>query len=392
MLDFEYSCPTRIVFGNGRTNMAGSLCKAYSKVMLVYGSGSVVKNGILATVASSLEASGISSFMFGGVHSNPELDKVEEGRKAALENKADFILAVGGGSVIDTAKAIAVSMSCDSAYTMYQRVCQNYEDIDSRVPVGVVLTIAASGSETGESFVISHQGQKLIGTCRSCAPAFAVLDPLNTLSLPAFQTACGAADILSHLQERYFASASSNDLSDQWLEAAMRTVIQTARLLMDKPDDVQLRASMMWVGTLAHNGLLDRGRGSGDWACHMIEHELSAKYPITHGEGLAMITGSWLRHCMAFPQARPKLGQLAQRVWLSVFANDSDENIVYGITAQEDWYRKLGLRTSLSQFAGVCEKDLEGIASSFAWEPGDLVKLTPQSIKAILLDSYSRKD
>lgn len=388
MDNFDYSCPTKIVFGRNRTNEAGALCKGRKNVMILTGGSSAKKAGILDKVEKSLDAEGISHILFSGIQPNPDLDKVEEGRKLFLGNHCDFLLAVGGGSVIDTAKAVALALSCPDSYQMFEKVFCNYENVEAGAGIGVVLTIAASGSETGESCVISHQGRKLIGTSASCQPGFAILDPVNTLTLPPFQTAAGAADILSHLQERYFVSVRGNDLTDRYLEATMRLVIQTAVLLMKNPADLSLRESLMWAGTLAHNGILDRGRGGGDWACHMIEHELSARYPITHGEGLAMITCSWLRFCMTRETARPRLLQFARRVWGAEFPDDSENNIDYAILSQESWYRTLGLRTSLGKVENVTRDELAAIARSFCWEPGDLVKLNPQMIEAVLLDSF----
>ncbi|MDD2231721.1 MAG: iron-containing alcohol dehydrogenase [Sphaerochaetaceae bacterium] len=390
MKSFEYSCTTNIVFGNGRTAEAGSMCKGHGKVLVVYGGGSVVRNGILAKITASLDENGVPFVLFSGVKPNPDLGKVQEGLDVLRKENCSFVLAVGGGSVIDTCKAIALADAAGDAVSIWNRAFLNGEGLTASIQIGVVLTIAASGSETGESCVISHDGAKLIASSDSMIPQFAILDPENTLSLPAFQTACSSADILSHLQERYFVNVPGNDLSDRFLEAAMRLVIQTAMMLSCDPGNLALREQLMWTGTLAHNGLLDRGRNGGDWACHMIEHEVSARFPVTHGEGLAMITASWMRFAASKPECRSRLLQFSQRVWDAGFPDDNpDLNIAYAIMMQENWYRSLGLKTSLSQVDGITPSMLEQIASSFSWQPGQFVVLDNPSILAILMNSYN---
>lgn len=392
MNGFEYSCPTNIIFGRGRTSEAGGLCKGCRKVMVVYGGGSVVKNGILAKVISSLEEANVQFVMFFGVTSNPQLEIVSKGLRVLKENGCDFLLAVGGGSVIDVCKAMALAASCRDADELWRRAFLNYEVITATIGIGVVLTIAASGSETGESCVISNGKAKLIASSVSVIPRFSILDPENTLSLPSFQTACGAADILSHLQERYFVNVSGNDLSDRFLEAAMRLVIQTAVMLLETPQDIELREQLMWAGTIAHNGLLDRGRNGGDWACHMIEHEISARLPVVHGEGLAMITSWWLKFVSSKGECQERLLQFASRVWGAEFPNDSDLNIRYAIRLQENWYKMLKLRFSLKELEGMSLDMIHEIASSFSWQPGQFAVLSGNDITTILLNSFLSSD
>lgn len=391
MNQFEYSCPTNIVFGENRTNEVGSLVlnQGASKVLVVYGGGSVKKNGILDTVETSLKDSGLGYCLFGGVQSNPQMETVAKGIEVFKAEKCDFLLAVGGGSVMDSAKAIALGLGCKDVDELWERLFLNYESLEAKSKIGVIPTIAASGSETGESCVISYKGKKLIGTSASCAPVFALMDPANTLSLPDFQTFCGAADILSHLQERYFVNAGNNDLTDRFLEGAMRLVIQTALMLKKDPKNIELRSQLMWAGTIAHNPLLDRGRNGGDWACHMIEHEISAAFPVTHGEGLSMITPAWLSFVDKKPQCRQRMVQFATRVWGSEFPQDSPLCTSYAIDRQVSWYKELGLKTSLSQVDGFEEKHARQIADSFCWQPGQFASLSCDDIFEILNSSLT---
>lgn len=392
MNSFEYSCRTEIVFGEGRSDSAGELCARHGahKVLLVHGKSFVKASGLLDRIIASLSDAGIQYADFDGVEPNPDLGSVELGLAAFRSSGCDFILSIGGGSAIDTGKAIALAAACASAEELWQRLFLGFESITALVRNAVVLTIAASGSETGESCVITNDKRKLIGTAASCQPAFVILDPINTLSLSAYQTACGAADILSHLQERYFVTAADNDLSDRFLESAMRLVIQTAEMLVTAPGSLALRSQLMWTGTIAHNALLDRGRDGGDWGCHMIEHEISARFPVVHGEGLAMLTPSWLRLASSRHECRLRLLQFASRVWGVEFPFESDFGISLAIKRQTEWYRMLGLRTSLGLVDGFSSDSADEIAASFSWQPGQFAVLSQDDIRSILLDSLNQ--
>lgn len=386
MDNFEYSLPTNIVFGENRSAEAGDFCAKYNakKVLIAYSGEYVKKSGLFDKVISTFKKNNLEYVEFPKVVPNPTLESVEEAYQLFKKECCDFILSIGGGSAIDTGKALALAVEVGSTEELWNRVFLNMdESVVTKVRSGVVLTTASSGSETGESCVISHDGKKLIGTSSSCQPAFAILDPATLLTLPAFQTACGAADILSHLEERYFTQVKDNDLTDRWLESAMRLVIQTAELLTVHPTDVSLRAQLMLTATLGHNGLLDRGRG-GDWACHMIEHEISARLSVVHGEGIAMITPSWLTFVSKKPECRDRMIQFASRVWGAEFPNDTDKSIELAILRQKAWYEKMGLRTSLSKVEGFTEEMAKEIASSFQWQPGGFALLNNDDILAVL--------
>lgn len=387
MVNFEYSLPTNIVFGENRSSEAGDFCARYGakKVFIAYSGDYVKKSGLFDKVTSSFEKNNLSYTEFPYVVPNPTLDSVKDAYELFKKEGCDFILSIGGGSAIDTGKALALAAEVGSTDELWNRVFLNMdESVVTKVHSGVVLTTASSGSETGESCVISHDGKKLIGTSASCQPVFAILDPSTLLTLPAFQTACGAADILSHLEERYFTNVTDNDLTDKWLEGAMRLTIQTAEMLVLHPQDTNLRSQLMLTATLGHNGLLDRGRAGGDWACHMIEHEISARLAVVHGEGIAMITPSWLKFVSQKPECRNRLIQFANRVWGVDFPNDDDKSIELAIQRQTDWYAKLGLRTSLGKVEGFTEDMAKEIASSFQWQPGAFASLNNDDILAVL--------
>ena len=386
MLDFEYSLKTNIVFGENRSDSAGELCARYGakKVLVVYGGDYLKKSGLLDRILNSLKDNGLKWTEFSDVIPSPTLESIAKGLEIFKREKCDFILSIGGGSAIDTGKAIALGTQTASIEELWDRVFINYEPLETPVKSGVVLTTAASGSETGDSCVIVSGNKKQIGTTASCRPVFAILDPVNLLTLPPFQTACGAADILSHLQERYFVNVPHNDLNDRFLEAAMRLTIQTAELLLLHPDDLELRSQLMWTSTIGHNGLLDVGRNGGDWACHFIEHEISARLPIVHGEGMAMITPAWMRFVSKRPECRDRMKQFASRVWGAEFPEDEDYGIELAIERQVNWYRLLGLRSSLKNVDGFTEDMAKEIADSFGWTPGQFVTLDRDSIFEIL--------
>jgi len=386
MLDFEYSLKTNIVFGENRSDAAGELCKRYGakKVLVVYGGDYLQKSGLLGRILDSIKANGLQYAQFGDVVPSPTLESVGRGLDVFKKEKCDFILSIGGGSAIDTGKAIALGTQTASLEELWNRVFLNFEALETPVRSGVVLTTAASGSETGESCVIAYGNKKQIGTSSYCQPVFAILDPVNLLTLPPFQTACGAADILSHLQERYFVTVPHNDLNDRFLEAAMRLTIQTAELLLIHPDDLNLRSQLMWTSTIGHNGLLDVGRNGGDWACHMIEHEISARLPIVHGEGIAMITPSWMRFVARHPQCRDRMKQFASRVWGAEFPEEGDYDVELAIERQINWYRLLGLRSSLRDVKDFTDDMAKEIADAFEWTPGQFVTLEKKDILEIL--------
>ena len=296
MLNFEYALPTRILFGRGMENRVGEEIRKRngSKVLLHYGGESAVKSGLLDRVCRCLEASGLSYVLAGGVQPNPRLSKVEEGIRLAKEEKVDFILAVGGGSVIDSAKGIGYGIANEGdVWDFYSRK----RIPEACAPVGVILTIAASGSETSDGSVVTNDRNKLKRDVGSdyARPQFAILNPELTFSLPEYQTSCGTTDILMHAMERYFTTVHNVELVDGFLESLMKTVMHNFRIVLKKPGDYDARAELMLAGSFCHNGLLTCGR-KGDWASHALEHELGGMYDVAHGAGLAAVWGSWARY------------------------------------------------------------------------------------------------
>ena len=354
MLNFSYFNPTRIVFGKGTIAQTGDLAKGYGKTVLFhYGGGSIKKNGVYDTVSQSLKEAGLKVIELGSVVPNPRLSLVREGIELCKKEQVDLILAVGGGSVIDSAKAISFGVKLPADEDVWEDYYMNGDCVvREALPVKVVLTIPAAGSESSTGTVITDWDANLKRAVNSetIIPKFAVMDPETNYSLPAYQTACGASDILAHLQERYFTQETCNDLSDRLLESAMRNIIAYAPLALKHPNEYRYRAELMWTGTLAHNNLLDRGR-VGDWASHDIEHELSGQYDIAHGAGLAIVFPAWMRY--VYKDNVDRFVQYANRVWdVSLTLDDKDTIIEATIDRLEAFYRLLGLPVRMSD-AGI---------------------------------------
>ncbi len=353
MLNFSYYNPTRIIFGKDSISEVGSELKKHSsKVLFHYGSGSIKKNGVYKKVTASLKEAGIEYIELSGVVPNPRLSLVREGIALCKKEKIDFILAVGGGSVIDSAKAIAFGTLLTDKDVWDDFYMEQGSEVTKALGVGVVLTIPAAGSESSTGSVITNETNNLKRAVNSEAliPLFAIMDPETNYSLPDYQSACGASDILAHLQERYFTSATHNDLSDRLLENAMRNIISYAPLALKHPTDYRYRSELMWTGTIAHNNLLDRGR-VGDWASHDIEHELSGIYDIAHGAGLSIIFPAWMRY--VYHENIDRFVQYAIRVWdVSITFDDKDAIVETAIDRLEAFYRSLGLPVHLGD-AGI---------------------------------------
>lgn len=366
MLNFQFYNPARIIFGKGEELNVGKYTAQYGKkVLLHYGGGSIKKNGLYDKVITALKQENIEVVELGGVCPNPVLSLVRKGIDICKKENIDFILAVGGGSVIDSAKAISVGAKVDEDIWEYFK--DRKKEIKETVPIGVILTIPATGSESSTSSVITNEENLFKRSISSTKyiPKFSILNPELTYTLPSYQTACGCSDILSHLMERYFTLVENVDFTDRLLEASMKTVINNAPLAIEKPTDYNVRAEIMWVGTLAHNGLLNTGR-IGDWASHYIEHELSALYNLTHGAGLSIITPAWMKY--VYKENPDKFLQFAHRVFDVDFAyNEKEKTINEMIKRLENWYKSLGLPTRLhevnidnSNFEEMAEKCLVG--------------------------------
>jgi alcohol dehydrogenase YqhD (iron-dependent ADH family) len=348
MLNFEYRLPTRIVFGKGMEEQAGEEIKKSggTKVLVHYGGHSAEKTGLLAKVCRILEESQLPYVLLGGVKPNPRLSKIYEGIALAKKENVDFILAVGGGSVIDSAKGIGYGVANEGdVWDFYIRK----KAPKACVPVGVILTIAASGSETSDGSVVTNENGNLKRDVGSdyARPKFAIMNPELTYSLPEYQTASGSTDILMHAMERYFTTVKNVELIDGFLESLMKTVMHNVRIVLENPCDYNARAELMLAGSFCHNGLLTCGR-KGDWASHAIEHELGGMFDVAHGAGLAAVWGSWARYVYFADVMR--FAQFAVNVMGCVMDYQNPEKTALeGICAMERFFTSIHMPTSISQ-------------------------------------------
>lgn len=342
MENFQYYTPTKIIFGRGAEVQTGQLAaeQGCKKVLVHYGGGSVVRSGLLERIYRSLDAAGISYVSLGGVVPNPRLSLVYEGIRLARKEQVDFILAVGGGSVIDSAKAIGYGVANEGdVWDFYEK----RRTAKACLPIGVVLTIAAAGSEMSDSSVITkEEGWLKRGYSSNYARArFAVMNPELTMTLPKYQTASGCVDIMMHTMERYFNHSENMEMTDGISEHLLRTVMKNAKILMNEPDNYQARAEVMWAGSLSHNGLTGCGTGGGDWASHQLEHELGGMFDVAHGAGLAAVWGSWARYVM--DAAPERFAKFAVNVMGVEPEAEKLKTAQKGIEAMEDFYHALDM-------------------------------------------------
>ncbi|MHB1336708.1 MAG: iron-containing alcohol dehydrogenase [Candidatus Humimicrobiaceae bacterium] len=355
MKNFTFFNPTKIIFGKSTEQQVGIETRKYAdKVLLHYGGSSIKKYGLYDKVLKSLKDEGIEVFELGGVKPNPRLSLVYEGIKICRENDINFILAVGGGSSIDSAKAISCGVKYPGdVWELYQLREKKFGEI---LPIGVILTIPAAGSETSDSSVITKEEGMLkrYCGCPDMRPRFSILNPELTFTLPREQTVYGISDILAHLMERYFTQVENVDLTDRLIEGTMKSLIKNAYLVLEDPNNYDVRAEIMWNGTIAHNDLLDTGR-IADWGSHDIEHELSAIYDIAHGAGLSIIFPAWMK--FVYKHGIKKFTQFASRVWgVDSYFNEEEYMALEGIRLLESFYRDLGLPTRLSEIKITSEK------------------------------------
>lgn len=344
--NFQYYAPTNVVFGRDAQYQVGALVKetGAKKVLIHYGGKSAEASGLLDQVKHSLDDCEIAYVTLGGVVPNPHIGKVYEGIAICKEENVDFILAVGGGSVIDSAKAIAYGIANDGdVWELYEHTAQ----ATACAPVGVVLTIAAAGSETSCGSVITNEktGKKRAYDNNLARPKFAVLNPELTMTLPDYQTQSGCVDMLMHTMERYFTNGGNMEITDSIAEGVMRTIIKYAQILHSDPRNYDARAEIMWAGSVAHNDLT--GCGSiGDWSCHQLEHELGGMFDVTHGAGLAAVWGSWARY--VYKDCMHRFVNFAVNV-MGVEHTDNETTALKGIEAVEDFYRSISMPTNLRE-------------------------------------------
>lgn len=349
MAGFTYYTPTKVVFGRAAELQTGALLKEFgaTKVLLHFGGGSVIRNGLLDKVKETLQAEGIQYIELGGVVPNPRLSLVYEGIELAKREGIDFILAVGGGSALDSAKAIGYGVVNDGdVWDFYDRK----RVAKGCLPIGVVLTIAATGSEMSDSSVITkEEGWIKRGYSSDYGrPVFAVMNPELTMTLPDYQTACGCADILMHTMERYFTNGDQMEITDSIAEALMRTVMENAKILVKEPDNYEARAEIMWAGSLSHNGLTGCGSSEVDFATHGLEHEIGGIFDVAHGAGLTAIWGSWARY--VYQDCLHRFYRFAVKVMQVKPEGKKDTEVALeGIEAMEQFFREIHMPVTMKE-------------------------------------------
>ena len=359
MQSFQYYIKTNVVFGEGSVCRTAELVKKHggSRVLVVYGGGSAKRSGLLDRVFALLDEALLPYDSIGGVQPNPRVELAREGVKRAVEFRADLILAVGGGSVIDTAKAIAHGAA--NPETDIWEFWKRREVLTRSTPVGVILTIPASGSETSDSAVLTNEQEcekRGLNTDLN-RPAFAILDPKLAMTLPPRQVSCGVTDILMHTLDRYFTPADDNELTDALAEALLRVVIRNGPKVVENENDLHAMSEIMWCGSVSHNGLTGLG-APREFTTHQLGHALSEKFDAIHGETLSAMWGSWARYVWEKKPAR--FARFARNVW-DVDDVDADEAAMLGIEATENFFRSLHMPVSLGELKGVGVQSEEGL-------------------------------
>ena len=370
MENFEFYSPTYFVFGKGTENRTGEFVKKYGghKVLIHYGGGSVVRSGLLDRVKASLDAAGIAHVELGGVKASPLSDLVYQGIELARREGVDFVLPIGGGSVMDSAKGIALGVPYDGDFWDFYagRLVP-----EKALPVGTVLTIPAAGSEgSGNSVITRLDGLHKISlrTESVLRPKFSLLNPELTFTLPPYQTASGIADMMAHIFERYFTMTPGVEITDRVSEGILRAIIEEAPKVMKDPEDYDARANIMWSGTLAHNGVCGTGRRE-DWVSHFMEHEISAVYGVTHGAGLAVIIPAWMTFMADHNPG--KVAQMARRVF-DVNTHDDRTAALEGISCLKAFFGSLGLPVTFAGL-GIESPDIPLLVKKLHENKGDII-------------------
>ena len=385
MNNFVFYSPTEFVFGKNTEVQVGALARKYGaqKVMIVYGGGSVVRSGLLDRVKQSLQEAGVAYCEMGGVQPNPIDGKVYEGIQLCRREQVDMMLPVGGGSVIDTAKAIAVGALYDGDFWDF---FIGRAKVEKALKVAVVLTIPAAGSEgSGNTVITKTETLQKLGLCapEHLRPVFSIMNPELTYTLPAYQTACGIADMMAHIMERYFTNTPDVEISDRLCEGTLTAIIKEAYRVKQQPDNYAARANIMWCGTVAHNGICGVGREE-DWASHALEHEISAIYDVAHGAGLAVIFPAWMAFMAEHNPA--KIAQFAHRIFDIPKSEDLEEMALAGTARLKHFFRYMGLPVSFKEL-GIEHPDIDRMLVSLQRNKGELlgnyVKLTMTDCREI---------
>lgn len=383
MRNFTYHIPTRILFGEGAVEkIADEILPFSNRVLIVYGSNRIKTSGLLEAITRKLESKGIFYQTFSGIKPNPTLESIHNGIDLIKKHELGFILAVGGGSVIDAVKGMAAGAAMD---TDPWNFCMRKAVVKKALPIGSVLTLAATGSEMNGGSVISNTatGEKRAFGSEFTRPKFSVLDPTLTFSLPDNQTAAGVADIFTHVCEQYFEKVDTAMVQDRMSEALMKVCLEFGRTAIDEPQNYIARANLMWASSLALNGMLSLGKSGGDWSTHMIEHELSAMYDITHGLGLAIVLPRWMRHVLD-ETTEARFAMFAKNVF-GIEKSSPYEQALAGIDATSNFFKVLGLESSLTEI-GIDREFFDRMAdqATVFGEIGGLKKLNRQNVKDIL--------
>lgn len=360
MVDFEFHSPTKIFFGKDAHLKTADIIKSYGfdKIMLHYGQGSVIKSGLYAELTGQLDKAGIKYVDFGGVEPNPKLSLVKKGIGACRENGVQMILAVGGGSVIDSAKLISIGAVNDGDPWLYSL---REKTAEKSLPVGTVLTLSASGSEMSDSCVITNESSndKRGFSSEQNRPLFSICNPCLTYTVNKYQTACGIVDIMMHTLERFFAVSEPLSITDSISKGLLKTVIEYGRRAIDNPGDYEARANLMWAGSVSHNGLTGLS-SSYVMICHQIEHELSGRFDsVAHGAGLSVIFPAWARFIYKYRPQR--FAELAEDVWGINRNGLCDEELALrGIDAAEEYFKSIGMPVRLDELGiNADEKDID---------------------------------
>lgn len=385
MNNFVFYSPTEFVFGKNTEVQVGALARKYGaqKVMIVYGGGSVVRSGLLDRVKQSLQEAGVAYCEMGGVQPNPIDGKVYEGIQLCRREQVDMMLPVGGGSVIDTAKAIAAGALYDGDFWDF---FIGRAKVEKALKVAVVLTIPAAGSEgSGNTVITKTETLQKLGLCapEHLRPVFSIMNPELTYTLPAYQTACGIADMMAHIMERYFTNTPDVEISDRLCEGTLTAIIKEAYRVKQQPDNYAARANIMWCGTVAHNGTCGVGCEE-DWASHALEHEISAIYNVAHGAGLAVIFPAWMAFMAEHNPA--KIAQFAHRIFDIPKSEDLEEMALAGTARLKHFFRYMGLPVSFKEL-GIEHPDIDRMLVSLQRNKGELlgnyVKLTMTDCREI---------
>lgn len=383
MDNFIFHNCTRIIFGKGTEVRAGEETKKHAgRVLLHFGGGHIKKNGLYDRVVSSLDKAGVELVELGGVQPNPRLSLVREGIGLCRDRGVELVLAVGGGSVIDSAKAIAIGVPYEGdVWDFYVGKARP----EKTIGVGTVLTHAAAGSEASTGSVITNEEgwYKRPVDCELNRPRFSILNPELTFSLSPYQTACGAADIMSHVMERYFTSTRDVDFTDYLCEATLKAVIRNAPRALENPADYDARAQVMWASTIAHNDVLSTGR-TPDWGTHNIEHEISAIYDVAHGAGLAVVFPAWMTYVCR--ENLNRFVRFALRVWnVEMDVEEPERTARAGIERCRDFFRSMGLPVTLGELNVPSDRLEEMAAKAVQFGPlGQFRKLREKDVLEIL--------